>query len=78
MRFLQWIEACLTVYLRRLANLSRASVVKVVVLIFAILLAAMIGLPATVVLVLVAVFVLPALNSDIKNEIDREYTKFRK
>lgn len=78
MRFLQWIEACLTVYLRRLANLSRTSVVKAVVLIFVILLAAMIGLPATVVLVLVAVFVLPALNSDIKNEIDREYTKFRK
>ena len=78
MRFLQWIEACLTVYIRRLATLSRESVVRAVLLIFAIVLAATIGLPATVILVLIAIFVLPALNSDIKNEIDKEYTKFRK
>ena len=78
MRFLQWIEACLTVYIRRLATLSRESVVRAVLLIFVIVLAATIGLPATVILVLIAIFVLPALNSDIKNEIDKEYTKFRK
>lgn len=78
MRFLQWIEACLTVYVRRLATHSRESVVRAVMLIFAFVLAATIGLPATVVLVLIAIFVLPALNSDIKNEIDKEYTKFRK
>jgi hypothetical protein len=75
MNFLKWIGACLTVYIRRLGMLDNMSLIKVFILAFVLLLAASLGLPATVFLLIVAVFVLPALNSDIKREIDDEYTK---
>jgi hypothetical protein len=75
MNFLKWIGACLTVYIRRLGMLDNMSLIKVFILAFVLLLAASLGLPATVFLLIVAVFVLPALNSNIKREIDDEYTK---
>ena len=78
MKVLRWLGACLTVYIRHLFMLSEASLVEAVMLIFVLLLAAALGPLATVVLILIAVFVLPALNSDVREEIDKEYTRSRK
>ena len=78
MKVLHWLEACLIVYIRRLFMLSEASLVKAAMFIFVLMLAATLGPLATACLILIAVLVLPALNSDVKKEIDKEYTRSRK
>lgn len=75
MKFLNWLIACITVYLRRLSEMNRSTKIFVVALIFCALLSATIGLPATIVLLVICILFLPILNADIKNEIDQEYTK---
>ena len=74
MRLLMWLQACLLVYSRRLAATSRKTKMFAAAIVFTAIIASLLGLLATICTMLIACVLLPLLNPDIKNEIDREYT----
>ena len=65
--------ACCHVYSRRFRALDGFTQLMIFAVIINSLLAATIGLPATICLLLVCIIALPMLNADIKKEIDEEY-----
>ena len=73
--FLQWLRAYASVYSRRAHNISRSKRLIIAAIVFALLIAALLGPIGTVVLVLVVLFVLPVIHTDIRREVDREYQK---
>ena len=75
MNFLRWLAACFTVYMKRLVLSDNMTLIKAAVIIFFLMLAAAIGQLATLFVIVVAIIALPALNPDIKKEIDEEYTR---
>jgi len=75
MNVLKWLAACFTVYMKRLVHSDNMTLIKASVIIFFLMLAAAIGQLATLFLIVVAIIALPALNPDIKKEIDEEYTR---
>ena len=75
MKVLQWLHALGVVYLRRLAAMNGRVRAQVLLVLMALLVSAWIGLAATIVLLIAGVLVLPALNPDVKAEIDAEYGK---
>lgn len=75
MNILKWLGACGTVYLRKLFACDNATLIKVCIFVLLLFLAAGIGPLATLFLLVVCVVFLPALNNDIKREIDQEYNR---
>ena len=71
--FLKWLGAYATVYSRRLHNTGRSKLALIAAVVFALIIAALLGPLGTVVLILVVLFVLPAIHADVRSEVDREY-----
>lgn len=74
MRLLKWLQACLLVYTRRLAATSSKTRLIFASGIVAVIIAAMLGLAATLIILIIAGLMLPLLNDSVKRDIDREYT----
>jgi len=77
MNILKWLQAYATVYCRRLSNTDRKTLLFIVALIFVAVLASALGPAATMVLGVVIIFVLPAINADVRSEVDDEYKRRR-
>lgn len=77
MNFFKWLQAYATVYARRLGKLDSKTLLCIGALIFVAVLASALGPAATLVLLAVVIIVLPAINSDIRSEVDDEYKRRR-
>ena len=73
--FFKWLGAYVTVYSQRIHNTGRSKLALIAAVVFALMIAALLGPLGTVVLILVVLFVLPALNTDVRSEVDKEYKK---
>ena len=74
MKFLKWLQACLIVYSGRLVAMSSKTRLQIIMIVTAVLVASVIGLVATVVVLVVSAIMLPLLNDRVKADIDREYS----
>lgn len=77
MDILVWLQAYATVYVRRLSKMDRKTLLSILVLIVVAVLASALGPAATMVLGVVIIFVLPAINADVRSEVDAEYKRRR-
>lgn len=73
----KWLGAYATVYSRRVHQMSRSSLRIIAAVVVALIVAALLGPLATVVLICVVLFLLPAVNTDVRSEVDREYKNKR-
>ena len=71
--FLKWLGAYVTVYSRHVCKTSRSKLALIAAVVFALFLAAVLGPLGTAVLVIVVLFVLPAINADVRSEVEHEY-----
>jgi ABC-type antimicrobial peptide transport system permease subunit len=74
---LKWLGAYATVHSRRMHQMSRSNLRIIAAVVVALIVAALLGPLATVVLICVVLFVLPAVNTDVRSEVDREYKNKR-
>ena len=72
---LKWLGAYVVVYSRRVCNTSRSKLALIAAVVFALFVAAILGPLGTAVLVIVILFVLPAINTELRSEVDREYKR---
>lgn len=78
MKVLDWFMAYMIVYLGLIKSLSKQGKYYLAALIVIALVAAALGPLGTVALLVVILFVLPAINSDVRQAVDREYRNLRK
>ena len=78
MKVLDWFMAYMIVYLERIKSLSKQSKYYLAALVIIALVAAALGPLGTVALLVVILIVLPAINSDVRQAVDREYRNLRK
>ena len=78
MKVLDWFMAYMIVYLGLIKSLSKQGKYYLAAVIVIALVAAALGPLGTVALLVVILFVLPAINSDVRQAVDREYHNLRK
>ena len=78
MKVLDWFMAYMIVYLGLIKSLSKQGKYYLAAVIVIALVAAALGPLGTVALLVVILFVLPAINSDVRQAVDREYRNLRK
>ena len=75
--FFIWLGAYATVYSRRIHQTSPSKLRTIAAVVVALIIAAILGPLATAVLICVVLFVLPAINTELRSEVDREYNKHK-
>lgn len=75
MNVIRWLQAYATVYVHRLSKLDSKTILVIVALIVVAILASVLGPLATAVLGLIVIFVLPAINSDVRSEVEDEFRR---
>ena len=75
MNVIRWLQAYATVYVHRLSQLDSKTILVIVALIVVAILASVLGPLATAVLGLIVIFVLPAINSDVRSEVEDEFRR---
>jgi hypothetical protein len=75
MKVLKWLQAYAIVYSRRLKELDSRTIMFFAALVFVAILALALGPLGTLVLGAIVIFVLPAINADVRSEVDDEYNK---
>lgn len=72
MDFFKWLQAYATVYTRRLSKLDSKTILFCIALIVVAVLSIALGPLGILVLGVIVVVVLPAINSDIRSEVEDE------
>lgn len=72
MDFLNWLQAYATVFIRRLSKLDSKTILFGFALIVVAVLSLVLGPIGILVLGVIVVFVLPAINADIRSEVEEE------
>lgn len=75
MDFIKWLQAYATVYSRRARKLSTKTIIYLAALVVVALLALILGPLGMLALVVIVLFVLPAINTDVRSEVEQEYNK---
>jgi len=75
MNVLRWLKAYVVVYIRMLSTMNSERLTYAAAIMLVAIIAALLGPACTVALLVVSVLVLPALNPEVKQEIDRELRK---
>lgn len=75
MDFIKWLQAYATVYSRRARNLSTKTIIYLAALVVVALLALILGPLGMIALACIVLFILPAINTDVRSEVEREYNK---
>lgn len=73
MDFIRWLQAYATVYSRRVSNLSAKTIIYLAALAVVALLALILGPLGMLALAVIVLFVLPAINTDVRSEVEQEY-----
>ena len=73
MDFIKWLQAYATVYSRRARNLSAKTIIYLAALVVVALLALILGPLGMLALAVIVLFVLPAINTDVRSEVEQEY-----
>ena len=72
MNVFRWLQAYATVYARRLSKLESKTILFIFALIVVAVLSLVLGPVGILVLGVIVVFVLPAINTDIRSEVEDE------
>lgn len=75
MNVIKWLQAYATVYVHKLSQLDSKTILMIITLIVVAVLASFLGPLATAVLGLIVIFVLPAINTELRSEVDAEYRR---
>lgn len=75
MKVFSWLRAYVVVYSDMLRTMTKTRLLYIAALIGVAFLALILGPIGTVLLLIVCLFVLPVINTDVKSAIDREYSK---
>lgn len=75
MDFIKWLQAYAAVYSRRARNLSAKTIIYLAALVVVALLALILGPLGMLALAVIVLFVLPAINTDVRSEVEQEYNK---
>ena len=71
----KWLGAYVVVYSRMLHRTSRSRLGFIAAVVFALIIAALLGPVGTLAVLFVALFILPAINTELRREVDNEYKK---
>lgn len=78
MNYLKWLQAYITVWGGMASSLDRTRQGYIAAFVFVAFLASIVGPLGTLVLVVLVLFGLPALNTDVRRAVNEEYKKQNK
>ena len=75
MKFFVWLQAYAIVYSGMVRSLSRGKFLVIAALVFVAIIASLLGPLPTAIMLVIGLFILPAINTDVRQAIDKEYNK---